>query len=141
MFENETNPRLIEILKQLNTNQLRYISIREECASDKEAAETIGISPGTVYNWPEKALIDEALNLMAFDGVLVASEILRRAYPKAAAVKAAGLDSDSEPIRQNVATEILDRGLGKPTQRTELANADDKPFKIETIEIVKDYGE
>jgi hypothetical protein len=57
---------------------------------------------------------------MRFDGVIVAGEILRRSLPKAAAVKAAGLDSAEERTRQDVATEILDRHLGKPTQRSEI---------------------
>jgi hypothetical protein len=39
---------------------------------------------------------------------------------KAAAVKVAGLDSDHEKIRQDAASEILDRNLGKPTMRQEI---------------------
>jgi hypothetical protein len=56
---------------------------------------------------------------MAMDGVYTALEIRRRALPEAMAVKAAGLQSDNERIRQQVSTEIIEWELGKATQKTE----------------------
>lgn len=106
----------------MTTNQLRYLSVRGECKNEKEAAEMLGLKPQTVYNWPDT--VREAFELMLFDGVLVAGEILRRNLPKAAAVKVAALDSEIDNIRQHAATEVLDRGLGKPTQRQELSGPD-----------------
>jgi hypothetical protein len=38
-------------------------------------------------------------------------------------VKVAGLDSDNEKIRQDAATEILDRQIGKPLQKSEVSGA------------------
>jgi len=116
----ETDDRLIELLSQMNTNQLRYLSIRGDCSSDKEAAEILDISPSAIYAWPN--IVKEAMQLMALDGVLVASEILRRNTPKAAAVKAAGLDSDDERIRQGAASEILDRVVGKSSQHIDITS-------------------
>lgn len=141
MSDGEKEARLKEIMSQLNYNQLRYLSIRPNFSSDKDAAEEIELSEKTVYNWKEKELVKEALNLMASDGVIVASEILRRALPEAAAVKVAGIQSGDERIRQSSSTEVLDRGLGKPTQRTEVSGKGGQPIEITHIEIVKDYGE
>jgi len=111
--------RLLELLPQLTTNQLRYLVARQEYATDGEAAQAIGMKPNTIYKWPK--LVDEALHLMSSDGVLVAREMRRRSLPKAMAVKVAGLDSDDEKLRQGVATEIIEWELGKPMQRNELS--------------------
>jgi hypothetical protein len=112
--ENTNINNLSDILPQLTHNQLRYVSVRNEYSSDKEAAEALGLSPQTVWHWPDH--VNEAVKLMAKDGIHVAREVLRRNTSKAAAVKVAGLDSDDEKIRQDAASEILDRQLGKPTQ-------------------------
>lgn len=127
MSENEKD-RLAEILPQLNTNQLRYLAIRHDYSSDVEAAKLLEIRVETIYDW--SPIVKEALGLMLHDGVMVASEILRRNSSKAAAIKAAGLDSDEERIRQDSASEILDRTIGKPTQRQELTGKDGAPLFI-----------
>lgn len=131
--EKSISDRLLVILPQLTTNQLRYIVARQECATDGEAAEMIGIKPDTVYRWPE--LVKEAARLMAGDGVFVAREMRRRALPKAMAVKVAGLDSDDERLRQSVATEIVEWELGTATQRQEIGGKDGGPI---TVRLVKD---
>lgn len=116
------------ILRQLNTVQIRFCVARVECRSDKEAAEMIGVSTGTVKSWNDdgdKLLVDEAVRLMAYDGVITAMEIRRRNLAKAMAIKAAGLDVGDERLRQSVATEIIEWELGKATQRSEVdANID-----------------
>lgn len=130
--------RLAEIESQLSMTQLRYLIARVEAASDKEAADTIGIKASTVKRWNDdgsKSLIDEAVRLMLHDGIVTAREILRRNLAKAAAVKAAGLDSDNEKIRQDAATEIIDRAgeIGKPTQRNEHTGANGGAIETNTI--------
>lgn len=113
--------RLTEILPQLTTNQLRYLVARQDYSTDGEAAEAIGMKPNTIYKWP--SIVDEALRLMASDGVFVAREMRRRALPKAMAVKVAGLDSENERIRQDVATEIIEGELGKPQTNVDIKSA------------------
>lgn len=108
---------LDEVLKNLTIDQLRYVVARMQTSTDKEAAKMVGVNNATVSVWGEP--IKQAVKLMALDGVHVAREILRRSLPKAMAVKAKGLDSDNEKIRQDVATEIIDREMGKPVARTE----------------------
>lgn len=125
--------RLAEILSQLSTTQIRFIIARNETKSDKEAAEIVGISTSTVRNWGEdgaKKLVDEAVRLMAFDGVITALELRRRNLAKAMAVKAAGLDSDNERIRQDAATEIIEWELGKATIKNEFTGANGNALSI-----------
>jgi len=110
------NDRLTEILKLLTTTQIRFVIARTESKTDKEAAETIGISPATAKGWNDdntKALIDEAVRLMIFDGLKTAKELRRRNLAKAMAVKVSGLDSDDEQMRQKVSTEIIEWEMGK----------------------------
>lgn len=110
------------VLRQLSTEQIRFVIARGECKSDKEAAAMIGISHATPKRWNDdgsKALVDTAVRLMVQDGVITAMELRRRALSKAMAIKAAGLDSDNERIRQDVATEIVEWEMGKATARTE----------------------
>lgn len=135
-MSSENKDRLAEIISQLNANQLRYLAIRHDCSSDDEAAKLLDIKVSTIYNWPP--VVKEALNLMLHDGVIVASEILRRNATKAAAVKAAGLDSVDERIRQDSAGEILDRTMGKPTQRQELTGANGEAIQIINVGVDMD---
>jgi len=107
---------------------------RQEFATDKEAAQEIGVKPDTVYQWKHKgAPIDDAVRLMALDGVIVASTLRRRHLAKAMAVKVAGLDDDDNRLRQNVATEIIEWEMGKPTQRTENKTEVGGAVKIEYV--------
>jgi len=70
---------------------------------------------------------------MAYDGVLTALEIRRRNLARAMAVKAAGLDSRDERIRQNAATEIIEWELGKANQKTESKNSGEVTVKVVRI--------
>jgi len=124
----DSKDRLAEILPQLNANQLRYLAVRHDCSSDVEAAGLLDLKVETIYSWGP--IVKEALSLMLHDGVMVASEVLRRNSAKAAAIKAAGLDSADERIRQDSAGEILDRTIGKPTQRNEITGADGTPLFV-----------
>ena len=108
------------ICARLTVDQLRFVTARFNCSTDKDAAREIGVSPDTVTYWKRSgAPIDEAVKLLAFDGIIMAREILRRSVAEAAAIKRAGLQSKNEKIRQDASTEIMDRELGKPTQRVE----------------------
>ena len=132
--ENSISEQLSTVLAQLTTDQIRFVVARQECPTDKEAAEAIGIKPDTVYRWPDA--VKEAVRLMAADGLIVAREVRRRSLAKAMLVKAAGLDSENERVRQGVSTEIIEWEMGKATQRQEVTGADGSPL---TIEYVNDW--
>lgn len=108
------NETLEGVLAHLTPMQIRYVIVRQECATDKEAAEAIGIKPDTVYHWPQ--IVREAVRLMARDGVVTALHLRRRALSKAMLVKVDGLDSKDERVRQAAATELIEWELGRAAQ-------------------------
>ena len=115
---NDTINALEQMLGQLSIDQVRFVVSRTEVATDKEAAQNIGMSPETVKRWKrEGAPIDDALRLMAHDGAVTALHLRRRHLAKAMAVKVAGLDDPDAKIRQSVATEVIEWELGKATQK------------------------
>jgi len=129
--EKSSSSELGQALARLSTDQIRFVVARQEFSTDKEAAQEIGVKPDTVYQWKHKGVpIDEAVRLMAADGVVVAMELRRRNLAKAMAVKVAGLDSGKEQMRQNVATEIIEWEMGKPMQKQEITGKDGGPLEI-----------
>ena len=113
----QSSEQLRQALEMLTTDQLRFIVARQEYATDKEAAEAIGIKPNTVSQWKHKgAPIDEAVRLMAADGLVTAQVIRRKALAKAMAVKVSGLDDDKPEVRQRASTEIIEWEMGKADQ-------------------------
>lgn len=122
-----TSDRLEEVLRQLTADQKRFVVARQSRTSDRSAAESIEISPNTVKNWKVKgAPIDEAVDLMALDGVVMALLVRRENLAKAMLVKIAGLDSDNEATRQRASTEIIEWELGKAMQPTKLKGTGEK---------------
>ena len=114
---NDTCDALRETLQNLSTDQIRFVVARQEFSTDKDAAHAVRVSAATVKRWKQEgAPIDEAVRLMATDGVIVATELRRRSLAKAMAVKVKGLDSTDDKLRQSVATEVIEWELGKATQ-------------------------
>ena len=128
-IEKPTSERLGEVLTQLSTDQIRFVIARQDVSTDKEAAEGIGIKPNTVYNWP--AVVKEATQLMAADGLVVAQHIRSHNVAKAMQVKVAGLNSDDERVRQGVATEVIEWEMGKATLRQVITGADGEPIVLQ----------
>ena len=116
---------LENIISQLSFNQLRFITERQYCATDKEAAENLGLKPNTISQWKHAGYpIDKALGLIGQDGVLTATEIRRRSLVKAMMVKVGGLDNTEDTVAQKAATEIIEWEMGKATNRQEVTGAD-----------------
>ena len=128
-IEKSTSEQFKALWIQLNHNQQRFAIAMIGSATKKEAAESVGIKPNTTYGW--NGIVDEVVSIMRTYSADTALAILENEVPKAAMIKALGLDSDNERIRQDSASEILDRNLGKPTQRQELTGADGGPLKAE----------
>ena len=120
--------RFAEIWGSLSPIQRRFVVAMQEYSSKKEAAESIDISPQTAYNW--NGLVDEAVAFVSSDVALAQLGIIRANGVKAAAVKSAGLDSKDERIAQAAASEILDRNLGRATQRQEVEYSGDMNINL-----------
>lgn len=129
--------------QQLDHNQRRFAVAMLDSKSKKEAAESIDIKPNTVYSWNGE--VDAVVAYLQKRQREAVMEILTQEAVKAAMVKVAGLDSSDEIRRQDAATEILDRVLGRPTQRSEFSGPDGKAIEIHDdrfdAALAKIYGE
>ena len=106
----------------MSHNQQRFAVAMLESSSKKVAALAIGVEPDTVYRWGESVdLVIEYMKEEARDSALL---LLESSIVKAAAIKRAGLDSGDEKVRQDVASELLDRILGRAKQTTEISGPD-----------------
>ncbi|MDI9469336.1 MAG: hypothetical protein QM296_03925 [Bacillota bacterium] len=132
----DTKSALESILQQLSVEQIRFVIARLDTDTDKDACTRAGLNYGSFRNTPKekRELINQAIALMAYDGLVTALHLRRRALAKAMAIKLAGLDSRDERVRQNVATEIIEWELGKAMQRQEHTGAEGRP--IEIIEVI-----
>jgi len=117
--EKSISERLDEILAKLSKDQIRFVVALQDYPTKKDAAQSIGIQPNTVYGWNGE--IDEAVQLMAQERLEAAQALRRHALMKAIAVKIAGLDSDNELVRQKAATEIIEWELGKANQPLDIS--------------------
>lgn len=125
---------LYALVKNFTVDQLHYITVRPFVRSNKEAAKRVGIAAETVSRWENKADVDRAIQLMILDGVVVASEMLRRYIPQATEEFIDELSNKRVDIRHKAAREILDRG-GLPTkQHHEVSGLGGEPlFPIDDI--------
>ena len=98
-----------------------------------------------MYRWPDE--VKEAVRLMAYDGMITAQHIRRKALAKAMLVKVKGLDSDDDSLRQRVATEIIEWEMGKAMQPQEISGkgggaiiVDEPALRGRVKDILDKYG-
>ena len=113
---------LQDILETLSDREIDFVFARSNAKTDTDARADAGISNGLWYGWPEerRQYLVEVANQLRIDTKFKAQRILQEAAEEAARLKVAGMKSRKENIAQAAATEILDRGLGKPTQKQEV---------------------
>lgn len=115
---NSTSNDLERLVGALSVDQIRFVVARQQFSTDKEAAESLDISPATVKRWKYEGVpIDKAVHMLAAEGIIVAKEMRKRNLAKAMLVKVAGLDEDDTRLRQSVATEIIEWELGTATRK------------------------
>lgn len=120
-----------ETLEALEQSKQDYVWERSKTQNSTQACKAAHISRTTYYSWEDREELDELANKLRADRKLRAELILESVIDKAAQVKADGLDSHKENVRQASSTEILDRLMGKPTQNTRISGADGEPLTIE----------
>lgn len=122
---------LPDLLKTLTPKQLDFLQARLFAGSDSEAAEQIGLAPDTVYRWANIATVRECVALAKQDGILLAAEKLRRAAGQAVDVLVDELEAKrGSRKRLDAAIEILNRTIGKPTERQEVGALGGGPLEI-----------
>jgi hypothetical protein len=102
----------------LDSREVDYVQARANAKSNEEALRMCGFSRGWLNNHDKDDLNDRAMSFKT-DNVLKAQIILDQALELAAKIKVEGLQSRNERIKQDSASEIMDRRMGKPTVRVE----------------------
>ena len=122
------------MLEGLTPLQLDWVARRIDSRSDREASRLLGIDKDTPGRWKADGVpLDDIIAAAKQDGVILVSRRIRADLNWAYDVKRSGLHSKSEQVRQGAATEILDRGLGKATQRQEVSGPDGGTLVIEYV--------
>lgn len=130
-----------KFLGTLSPEKRRWVTERLTARSDAEAARAVGRDPATVCRWPEKKQLDLAVRELLKNPQEHALEILTQAVTEAARAKKDSImykDKEGNTCyRQNVASEVLNRVLGQPVQRSEHAGPDGGPIRLEMISVVR----
>ena len=120
------------ILEQLEAPWYEYVWERSRTNTDSAAYRAAGVSRSSFYNLDaeERNRLNTIADALHRDRILAAEIELRNAALEAAIVKVAGLKERDRKLRQAVASEILDRIVGKPTQRQEVTGPDGDPLQF-----------
>lgn len=126
------------LLEQLEEDKMRdYVFARSETVNDSDAYKKSGVGKQNFYRWPAETR--KHLNALAvkirIDHSFRARAILSEHLAEAAEVKISGLKHRDDRIKQSVATEILDRQLGKPKQAVE--HSGEVGSTITVVEVIK----
>lgn len=125
-----------QILDNLSAEELAYVYERSTTHKDATAYKAAGISKSTFYERYDETRRDE-LNDLAFqirkERTLLANRELIAKAQDAAQVLTKLLTDENPNVKLKAATEILDRTMGKPTQKTELFGESGGPVQIEVV--------
>lgn len=112
-------------LDSLTDQRLDYVLARSRVNSDSHALRDAGISRSTFYGWTleEREHLNELAQRVKREAALRAMMVIQEAAEAAAQVKVGGLKSKNEHIKQDAATEILDRIVGKAINKTEVSGS------------------
>ena len=131
-----------DFLDTVTPEQRKWVIERTCTRTDKAAADAVGVSPVTVCRWKNKKQLDWAVQELLKSPQDHALEILTQAVVDAARAKMEGLRYTDKEGRlrwsQSVATEILNRILGQPIQRSEHAGPGGGPITLETVAVVRE---
>lgn len=108
----------LEALRSLNRCRFDFVLARAQSDTTTEALTKIGKSSAWYYSFPqdERTQLEALAEKLHQERALKAYYILEEATEDAANVKVAGLKSRDERTKQQAASEILDRVLGKAFQ-------------------------
>ncbi len=121
---------LSQVLTELDDREIDYVFARSDATSNQDGLKRANLSWGWLRNRDVEKL-NEIARQIRVDTNFQAKRILKEAVAEAARIKTNALKHRDERIKQAAATEILDRELGKPTQRQELSGVD-----VQTINVI-----
>ena len=117
------------IFDGLDSREVDYVQARANAVSDAEALRMCGFSRGWLNSHDKDDLNKRAMDFKT-DNVLKAQIILDQAVEEAARVKVEGMKSRNEHIKQSASSEIMDRRLGKPTQKIDQKTEENKEITV-----------
>jgi hypothetical protein len=128
-------------LDQLKDSRLDYVIARSKARTDAEGYREAGIAKASFYSWPEeeRTRLNDLAQQVKRASALRAMMILQDATEEAARVKVEGLKSRKENIKQDAASEILDRMIGKPLQRQEVSGKSGGPIIVVNWDDASEY--
>lgn len=131
MNDNAENSSLDEIWGDLTPPQKKYVVAYQRHTSKADAAQEIGRSASTIYSWPDR--VDTAAELFSDATAELAMQELEEALVEAAMVKTQEVRNpgSTEGSQQEAASDVLDRVMGKPTQKQDI----DMDATIEGVDV------
>ena len=126
-----------------NDHERAYVLERSRVKTDKDGYNNAGVNKSSFYAWPSERrdylnALARRLNTEVAIQVLIE---LQEAAIEAARVKKEGLKSRNEYVRQNSASEIMDRVVGKPTQNVNQKTEQSGELTIRIIEVDQDAND
>lgn len=120
------------VLDGLQDKQLAYVLSRAKSVSTAEALRNAGLGKNVYYKWPEedRERLEEIAYRLQREQAVQALLTLQDAAKAAAEVKVAGLKERDARVRQSVATEILDRTIGKATDKLDVTSGGESIIKV-----------
>ena len=108
---------LIAKLQDLRPEELDYVMARSSNNSVAAACKEANLSQSTVYRWDNREELDVLAGALRLDRHIEVELKLRQALPDAVEVVIDGLKERKYSEKFKAAIEILDRTMGKPTQK------------------------
>jgi hypothetical protein len=132
----EQNNTLEQLIAELDDKETVYVFERSKVLTDKDAYTNGGFSRGWWFDKgaERKEKLNEIASMIRKDRMFAANRKLAEAYEQAIEVKIEGLRYNDKRLKQSVATEIIDRNIGKPTQRVEQKSEVDGTITVELID-------
>ena len=124
---------LQELLETLDSNEVAYVFARSEEKTDKDSYEEAGLTKGWWFGKDKERR--EYMNTIALklkiDTAFKAKRKLIEAAEHAAEKLVDLIDDRHASVAQRSAIEVLDRTVGKPSQKVEQENSGEMLIKVE----------
>jgi hypothetical protein len=124
----------------LEDREIDYVLARSQMVSDTVAAQTAGISKATFYRWPaeRRAHLNELAQRLKRNTALRAVMRLSEAAERAAERIVELTENRNPNVALRAAQDVLDRTIGKPTQRQEVTGAGGSALTIRIEGVLDD---
>ena len=112
IFEEDT---LSDVMKRLSPIQRKFVSATLHTKSKKEAAESIGMSPNSVYKWGGPGSdINKAMALLQEERVEAIQGQVEKLAAKSVGIIDDLLDSDQDIVKMRMVELLMKHTLGTP---------------------------